>query len=34
VPALEPVDRDQEVACLRWRELTASTAPQLTGAQA
>jgi oligopeptide/dipeptide ABC transporter ATP-binding protein len=34
VPALEPTDRGQEVACLRWREISASSAPQLTGAQA
>jgi oligopeptide/dipeptide ABC transporter ATP-binding protein len=34
VPALEPTDRGQEVACLRWREIAASSAPQLTGAQA
>jgi oligopeptide/dipeptide ABC transporter ATP-binding protein len=33
VPALEPSDADHDVACLRWREITAAAAPQLIGAQ-
>jgi peptide/nickel transport system ATP-binding protein len=33
VPALEPTEREQEVACLRWREIEPAAAPQLIGAQ-